>query len=56
MSDLVPQIGSAPTILPSSISIVAKSDVHGPFMQNTGFVLPGFPHMALCRFGIHWEV
>jgi hypothetical protein len=29
-------------------SMVAKSNVHGPatFMQNTGFVLPGFPHMG----------
>ena len=29
-------------------SMVAKSNVHGPatFMQNTGFVLPGFPSMG----------
>src|SRR5436309_2317274 len=29
-------------------SMVSKSNVHGPatYMQNTGFVLPGFPHMG----------
>ena len=29
-------------------SMVAKSNVHGPatYMQNTGFVLPGFPAMG----------
>jgi hypothetical protein len=29
-------------------SMIAKSNVHGPatYMQNTGFVLPGFPHMG----------
>src|SRR6185503_16393314 len=29
-------------------SMVSKSNVHGPatFMQNTGFVLPGFPSMG----------
>jgi Protein of unknown function (DUF1501) len=28
--------------------MVAKPNVHGPatFMQNTGFVLPGFPSMG----------
>ena len=28
--------------------MVSKSNVHGPatFLQNTGFVLPGFPHMG----------
>ena len=35
--------------------MVAKSNVHGPatFMQNTGFVLPGFPSMgAWVRYGL----
>jgi hypothetical protein len=29
-------------------SVVAKSNIHGPatFMQNTGFILPGFPSMG----------
>ena len=29
-------------------AMVSKSNVHGPatFMQNTGFVLPGFPSMG----------
>jgi Protein of unknown function (DUF1501) len=46
VSDLVPQIGSCVDDIAFVHSMVSKSNVHGPatFMQNTGFVLPGFPH------------
>ena len=36
-------------------NVVSKSNVHGPatFMQNTGFVLPGFPAMgAWINYGL----
>ncbi len=48
ISDLVPHIGSCADDLAFVHSMVAKSNVHGPatFMQNTGFVLPGFPAMG----------
>lgn len=48
MSDLVPHLGSCVDDIAFVHSMVAKSNVHGPatFMQNTGFVLPGFPHMG----------
>jgi hypothetical protein len=48
ISDLVPNIGSCADDIAFVHSMVAKSNVHGPatFMQNTGFVLPGFPHMG----------
>src|SRR3989475_2922177 len=48
ISDLVPQIGSCADDIAFIHSMVSKSNVHGPatFMQNTGFVLPGFPHMG----------
>lgn len=48
ISDLVPQIGSCADDIAFVHSMVAKSNVHGPatFMQNSGFVLPGFPHMG----------
>ena len=48
VSDLVPNIGSCSDDIAFVHSMVAKSNVHGPatFMQNTGFVLPGFPHMG----------
>ncbi len=47
-SDLVPHIGSCVDDLAFVHSMVSKSNVHGPatFMQNSGFVLPGFPSMG----------
>ena len=48
ISELVPHIGSCADDLAFIHSMVSKSNVHGPatFMQNTGFVLPGFPSMG----------
>jgi hypothetical protein len=48
MSDLVPNLASCVDDLTFLHSMVSKSNVHGPatFMQNTGFVLPGFPSMG----------
>jgi Protein of unknown function (DUF1501) len=48
MSDLVPQLAECVDDMAFVHSMVAKSNVHGPatFMQNTGFVIPGFPHMG----------
>ncbi|MDW8310920.1 MAG: DUF1501 domain-containing protein, partial [Verrucomicrobiales bacterium] len=48
ISDLVPHLGSCVDDIAFIHSMVSKSNVHGPatFMQNTGFVLPGFPHMG----------
>ena len=45
VSDLVPHIGSCADDIAFIHSMVSKSNVHGPatYMQNTGFVLPGFP-------------
>ncbi|GMW03592.1 MAG: hypothetical protein AMXMBFR84_47260 [Candidatus Hydrogenedentota bacterium] len=45
ISDLVPHIASCVDDIAFIHSMVSKSNVHGPatFMQNTGFVLPGFP-------------
>ena len=48
MSDLVPHLGSCADDMAFLHSMISKSNVHGPatFMQNTGFVLPGFPSMG----------
>jgi Protein of unknown function (DUF1501) len=48
ISDLVPHIASCADEIAFVHSMQAKSNVHGPatFMQNTGFVLPGFPCMG----------
>ncbi len=48
ISDLVPHLGSCVDDISFIHSMVAKSNVHGPatFMQNSGFVLPGFPAMG----------
>jgi hypothetical protein len=48
MSDLVPQLGSCADEIAFIHSMVSNSNVHGPatFLQNTGFVLPGFPSMG----------
>jgi len=45
ISDLVLHIGSCADDIAFIHSMVSKSNVHGPatFMQNTGFILPGFP-------------
>lgn len=48
VSSLVPHLGSCVDDMAFIHSMVSKSNVHGPatFMQNTGFVLPGFPNMG----------
>jgi Protein of unknown function (DUF1501) len=45
MSDLVPQLAGCVDDIAFLPAMVSKSNVHGPatFLQNTGFVLPGFP-------------
>ena len=48
MSRLVPHLGGCVDQMAFFPSMVSKSNVHGPatFMQNSGFVLPGFPSMG----------
>jgi len=48
MSSLVPHLAKQADRMTFFPSMVAKSNVHGPatFMQNTGFVLPGYPSMG----------
>ena len=48
ISKLLPHLGSCVDDIAFVHSMLAKSNVHGPatFMQNTGFVLPGFPSMG----------
>ncbi len=48
MSDLVPQLATCVDDMAFLHAMISKSNVHGPatFMQNTGFVLPGFPSMG----------
>ncbi|MBL8230721.1 MAG: DUF1501 domain-containing protein [Bryobacterales bacterium] len=48
ISGILPHIGSCVDDIAFLPSMVSKSNVHGPatFMQNTGFVLPGFPSMG----------
>lgn len=48
VSDLVPHLAECADDMAFIYSMVSKSNVHGPatFMQNTGFVLPGFPAMG----------
>ena len=45
MSDLVPHLADCVDDMAFLPAMVSKSNVHGPatFLQNTGFVLPGFP-------------
>lgn len=55
VSDLVPHIASCVDDIAFIPSMVSRSNVHGPatFMQNTGFVLPGFPAMgAWINYGL----
>ena len=48
MSDLVPQLAACVDEMAFLPAMISKSNVHGPatFMQNSGFVLPGFPSMG----------
>ena len=48
MSSLVPRLAACVDRMAFFPSMVATSNVHGPatFMQNTGFVRPGFPSMG----------
>ncbi len=48
VSDLLPHLATCVDDMAFLPAMVAKSNVHGPatFMQNTGFVLPGFPSMG----------
>ena len=48
VSDLVPHLATCVDEMAFLPAMVSKSNVHGPatFMQNTGFVLPGFPSMG----------
>ncbi len=48
MSSLVPHLGRCVDEMAFFPSMVSKSNVHGPatFMQNTGFILPGYPSMG----------
>ena len=48
VSGLVPHLASCVDDIAFVHSMISKSNVHGPatFMQNTGFVLPGFPSMG----------
>jgi hypothetical protein len=48
VSDLLPHLATCVDDIAFLPAMVAKSNVHGPatFMQNTGFVLPGFPGMG----------
>jgi hypothetical protein len=48
VSGLLPHLAGCVDDMAFVHSMVSKSNVHGPatFMQNTGFVLPGFPSMG----------
>src|ERR1700722_8242271 len=48
VSSLVPHLATCVDDMAFIHSMVSKSNVHGPatLMQNTGFVLPGFPSMG----------
>jgi hypothetical protein len=48
VSSLLPHLATCVDDMAFIHSMVAKSNVHGPatFMQNSGFVLPGFPSMG----------
>ncbi len=48
VSGLFPQLAECVDDMAFLYAMVSKSNVHGPatFMQNTGFVLPGFPSMG----------
>ena len=48
VSSLLPHTAGCVDDIAFVHSLISKSNVHGPatFMQNTGFVLPGFPSMG----------
>jgi uncharacterized protein DUF1501 len=48
VSGLFPHTAGCVDDIAFLMSLISKSNVHGPatFMQNTGFVLPGFPSMG----------
>src|SRR4051794_9462824 len=48
VSSLVPELATCVDDIAFLHAMVSKSNVHGPatFMQNSGFVLPGFPSMG----------
>jgi hypothetical protein len=48
VSSLMPHLAGCVDDMAFIHSVVSKSNVHGPatFMQNSGFVLPGFPSMG----------
>jgi hypothetical protein len=48
VSSLVPHLATCVDEIAFLHSMISKSNVHGPatFMQNSGFVLPGFPSMG----------
>ncbi|MBI3664666.1 MAG: DUF1501 domain-containing protein [Acidobacteria bacterium] len=48
VSSLLPHLANCVDDIAFLPSMISKSNVHGPatFMQNTGFVLPGFPCMG----------
>jgi hypothetical protein len=48
VSDLLPHLATCVDEIAFLPAMVSKSNVHGPatFMQNTGFVLPGFPSVG----------
>jgi Protein of unknown function (DUF1501) len=48
VSSLVPHLASCVDDMAFVHSMVSKSNVHGPatFMQNSGFILPGYPAMG----------
>jgi hypothetical protein len=48
ISDLLPHLAGCVDDIAFLHAMVSRSNVHGPatFMQNTGFVLPGFPSMG----------
>lgn len=48
VSGLLPNLATCVDDMAFLYAMVSKSNVHGPatFMQNTGFVLPGFPSMG----------
>ena len=48
VSSLLPELASCVDDMAFIHSMLSKSNVHGPatFMQNTGFVTPGFPSMG----------
>lgn len=48
ISSLLPHLATCVDEMAFLYAMISKSNVHGPatFMQNTGFILPGFPSMG----------